>query len=81
MSSLSNPAIGTNFNPPLIMAKDLVEKYQGNFDSFVLVMMSDGEAKYPSEGVENIKKSPAKSKLKFKSITYGGARKGLTKMA
>jgi hypothetical protein len=34
-------------------------------------MMSDGEADYPSEGIENIKKSPAKGKLKFKSIAYG----------
>ena len=53
------------------MAKGLLEKYQGSFDSFVLVMMSDGEAGYPSVGVENIKKSPARSKLKFKSISYG----------
>jgi hypothetical protein len=34
-------------------------------------MMSDGEASYPSEGVENLKKSPAKGKMKFKSIAYG----------
>ena len=34
------------------MAKDLIEKYYEDFDSFVLVMMSDGEAKYPSDGVE-----------------------------
>jgi hypothetical protein len=34
-------------------------------------MMSDGEAGYPTVGVENIKKSPVRSKLKFKSISYG----------
>jgi hypothetical protein len=48
-----------------------MEKYESFYDSFVLFMMSDGEASYPSEGVENIKKSPAYSKLKFKSIAYG----------
>ena len=63
------------------MAKDLMEKYHGSFDSFVLVMMSDGEAGYPSVGVDNIKKTPAKSKLKFKSIAYGGGSRSLTKMA
>lgn len=44
-------------------------------------MMSDGDAKYPSEGVENIKKSPAKNKLKFKAIAYGAGSQNLTKMA
>jgi hypothetical protein len=44
-------------------------------------MMSDGEASYPSNGVENIKKSPAKIKLKFKSIAYGSGSESLTKMA
>jgi hypothetical protein len=53
------------------MAKGLLEKYQESFESFVLVMMSDGEAGYPSVSVESIKKSPVKSKLKFKSIAYG----------
>jgi hypothetical protein len=53
------------------MAKGLMDKYEKSYDSFVLVMMSDGESDYPSEGVENIKKSPAKGKLKFKSIAYG----------
>ena len=63
------------------MAKSLMEKYNDQYDSFVLVMMSDGEADYPSEGVESIKKSPAKIKLKFKSIAYGGGSESLTKMA
>jgi hypothetical protein len=63
------------------MAKDLMEKYKENFDSFVLVMMSDGEGKYPSEAVETIKKSPTKSKLKFKSIAYGRISKSLMEMA
>jgi hypothetical protein len=63
------------------MAKDLMEKYKDNFDSFVLVMMSDGEGRYPIEGVEAIKKSPAKSKLKFKSIAYGTKSKNLARMA
>jgi hypothetical protein len=44
-------------------------------------MMSDGESGYPSNGVENIKKSPAKNKLKFKSIAYGDGSDSLTKMA
>jgi hypothetical protein len=44
-------------------------------------MMSDGEADYPSDGVESIKKSPAKNKLKFKSISYCGGSEILTKMA
>jgi hypothetical protein len=53
------------------MAKELMEKHYINCNSFVLAMMSDGEASYPSEGVENINKSLAKGKLKFKSIAYG----------
>jgi hypothetical protein len=40
-------------------------------------MMSDGEASYPSVGIDNIKKSPAQSKIKFKSIDYGGGSKNL----
>jgi hypothetical protein len=43
--------------------------------------MSDGEADYPEDGVENIKKSPAKSKMKFKSIAYGGGSECLSEMA
>ena len=60
------------------MAKDLMDKYYYSFDNFVLVMMSDGESSYPTNGVENIKKSPAKGKLKFKSIAYGGGSQILT---
>jgi hypothetical protein len=63
------------------MAKNLMEKYYGQYDSIVFFMMSDGESGYPSKGVENIKKSSAKKKLKFKSIAYGGGSDSLTKMA
>jgi hypothetical protein len=64
------------------MAKDLIDKYHNNFDNFVLVMMSDGDAThYPKNGVENIKKSPAKSKIKFKSIAYGDGTESLNRMA
>ena len=63
------------------MAKDLMDKYCDRFDNFVLVMMSDGESSYPKNGVENIKQSPAKGKVKFKSIAYGGGSQSLTKMA
>ena len=58
-----------------------MEKYHDHYDSFVLVMMSDGESGYPSTAVESIKKSPAKNKLKFKSIAYGAGSDSLTKMA
>jgi hypothetical protein len=44
-------------------------------------MMSDGESGYPQESVEKIKKSPAKNKIKFKAISYGGDSGSLTKMA
>jgi hypothetical protein len=44
-------------------------------------MMSDGGSSYPSNAVDNIKKSPGKNKLKFKSIAYGGGSESLTKMA
>ena len=54
------------------MAKDLMDKYDKSYDSFVLVLMTYGDADYPSDGVKNIKKSSAKGKLKFKSIAYGG---------
>jgi hypothetical protein len=43
-----------------------MEKYEQIYDSFVLVMISDGEASYPSEGVERIKKSPALAKITIK---------------
>ena len=81
MSGLVGPNGGTDFNPPLNLARGLMEKYHDHYDSFVFVMMSDGESGYPSTGVESIKKSPAKNKLKFKSIAYGGGSDSLTKMA
>ena len=71
IKALDPPCGGTCFDPPLDMAKGLMEKYQNNYDSFVLVMMSDGEASYPSSAIKNIGDSPAKGKLKFKSIAYG----------
>ena len=71
MTKLTAPDGGTDFGPPLAMAKTLMDKYHNNYDSFVLVMMSDGEADYPHAIIESIKKSPAKGKLKFKSIQYG----------
>jgi hypothetical protein len=33
------------------MAKTLMEKYHKSYDSFVVVMMSDGESVFPSVGV------------------------------
>jgi uncharacterized protein with von Willebrand factor type A (vWA) domain len=68
LKALTVPGGGRDFNPPLIMATKLMDKYEKTFDYFVLVMISDGEASYPSEGVERIKKSPAMRKLAFKSI-------------
>ena len=58
-----------------------MEKHCESYESFVLVMMSDGESDYPSIGVESIKNSKIKSKLKFKSIAYGGGSEILTKIA
>ena len=81
MSSLQDPNGGTDFNPPLNMARCLMEKYFDHFDSFFLVMIASGEASYPSNGIENLKKSPAKIKLKFKSIAFGGGSESLKKMA
>jgi uncharacterized protein with von Willebrand factor type A (vWA) domain len=78
---LKSPGGSTNFDPPLNIAKRLMEKYNDSCDSFILVMMSDGDAAYPSEGVENIKRSPANNKLKFKSIAYGAGSQNLEKMA
>ena len=72
LNTYTGPASGRDINPPLNMAKDLMDKYEKSYDSFVLVLMTYGNADYPSQGVENIKKSPAKGKLKFKSIAYGG---------
>jgi len=71
LKNLSGPNGNTDFDPPLNMAKGLMDKYEKSYDSFVLIMMSDGVARYPSYGIENIKKSPAKEKLTFKSIAYG----------
>jgi hypothetical protein len=53
------------------MAKGLMDKYEKSFDFFVLIMMSDGGSSHPSEGINNINKSPARGKLAFKSIAYG----------
>jgi hypothetical protein len=55
LKGLTSPNGGTDFNPPLNMAKGLMDKYEKSYDSFLLFMMSDGEAGYPSEGVENLK--------------------------
>jgi uncharacterized protein with von Willebrand factor type A (vWA) domain len=51
VSGLTGPNGGTDFNPPLNMAKGLMDKYEKTFDSFVLIMMSDGGAYHPSEGI------------------------------
>ena len=63
MKSLIDPKGGTNFDPPLEEAKSLIDRYHNKFKKFVLVMMSDGESKFPTTGIENIKKSPAMKKL------------------
>ena len=63
------------------MARCLMEKYYDLFDSFYLVMIAHGEGSYPSNGIENIKNSPAKIKLKFKSIEFGRRSESLKKMA
>ena len=81
LSGLKSPGGSTNFDPPLNIAKGLMEKYHEHYDSFILVMMSDGDAPYPSLGVKNIKKSPAKIKLTFKAIAYGKGSQNLTNMA
>ena len=59
LKALTDPEGGTDFDPPLKMAKELMEKHYINCNSFVLALISDGEASYPSEGVENINKSLA----------------------
>jgi hypothetical protein len=47
LNKLADPAGGTEFGPPLDLAERLIDKYQDDFDSFVLVMMSDGCSDYP----------------------------------
>ena len=71
MMLVDNPHGGKNFDPPFFLAKDLMDKYHRSFENFVLIMISDGDAGYPSAGVENILKSPAKAKLVFKAIALG----------
>jgi uncharacterized protein with von Willebrand factor type A (vWA) domain len=71
VSGLTGPCGGTDFNPPLNTAKELMDKYEKSYDSFVLIMMSDGGASHPSEGINNINNSTARGKLAFKSIAYG----------
>jgi uncharacterized protein with von Willebrand factor type A (vWA) domain len=51
LNGLTGPSGGTDFNPPLNMAKELMEKYEKTYDSFVLIMMSDGAASHPSQGI------------------------------
>ena len=80
ISALVGPNGGTDFDSPLNMARGLMERHNAQYDSFVFVMMSDGGSGYPSNGVESIKKSPARNKLKFKAIAYGGGSDSLLKM-
>jgi Mg-chelatase subunit ChlD len=42
LKTLAGPDGGTDFGPPLEMAEKLMEKYQNDYETFVLVMMSDG---------------------------------------
>jgi hypothetical protein len=37
-----------NFMPPLKMAITLMEEYHQKYDSFVFIMISDGESGFPS---------------------------------
>lgn len=71
VNGLSSPNGGTDFDPPLNTAKGLMDKYEKSYDSFVLIMMSDGGSSHPSYGISNINKSTARGKLVFKSIAYG----------
>ena len=81
MEILVDPPQGVKyFDPPLSVAKSLMEKYQNSFDSFVLVMSTDGEAPYPSAAVENIRKSPVNGKLKFKAFAMGKGSDSLTRI-
>lgn len=71
VNGLTSPSGGTDFDAPLNTAKDLMDKYEKSYDSFVLIMMSDGASSHPSEGIKNINNSTARGKLAFKSIAYG----------
>ena len=75
-----NPTGGTDFNEPLINAAKILNSCVDDFESFVVVMMSDGLANYPKKGVEFLKQSPALDKMKFKSICYGEEKENIDRI-
>lgn len=60
---------GTNFDPPFIEAASIAARYI-NDAVIVFIFMTDGEAPYPTKGMEAFKKLKAKygNRLKYSGI-------------
>jgi len=67
----------TAFDPALEAAAKILEKYQAKFECFTLMMLTDGGANFPDNGVSKIKSLPSiLPKLKFQAICYGSDSSG-----
>jgi hypothetical protein len=51
LSALKPLGWDKDFNSPLQMAKTIMEKYHKSYESFVLVMISDGESGFQAVDV------------------------------
>ena len=63
---------GTEFAPPLNQILNIMKRDVANYDQFMVCLMTDGEAKYPSKEINKITKNQEiMAKLKFTAIGYG----------
>jgi hypothetical protein len=68
----------TSFGPPLMDAMKIMEKYDSTCDAFIIMLYTDGEAKYPKE--EILKLKDLKINFKFYGLCEGLATKDFSKM-
>ncbi len=63
---------GTLFGPPLNQALKIIKKNKDSYDQFMLCLMTDGEAEYPTKEIKKYTKNQEiMQKLKFTAIGYG----------
>ena len=63
---------GTQFGPPLDQALKMIKKNIETYDQFMVCLMTDGEAVYPTKELKKYTKNlEIMQKLKFTAISYG----------
>lgn len=73
---------GTDFEKPLNMALNHMQVNNAKYQSFVVCMMTDGQADYPANAVNAILRAPEiVAKLKFKAVAYTGGSDSLQQIA